>query len=92
MNTPNLLNQCLQQDQLEQAVKLIKNYDPKMYSGEGSQILDLVDKEVKIANQKLIRIIYIKLESSFLGIEGKMSTKDLISLLVDLGEPKHQID
>lgn len=39
-----------------------------MYSGEGSQILDLVDKEVKIANQKLIRIIYIKLESSFLGI------------------------
>jgi hypothetical protein len=63
-----------------------------MYSGEGSQILDLVDKEVKIANQKLIRIIYIKLESSFLGIEGKISTKDLIGLLVDLGEPKYQID
>lgn len=50
--------------------------------------MDLIDKEVKLILQKIIKVIYIQLEFSFLGIQGSKCTKDLFTLLRALGEPK----
>ncbi len=54
--------------------------------------MDLIDKEVKVIKLKIIKVIYIQLESSFLQAQGKKSTKDLITLLRALAENKSLID
>ena len=54
--------------------------------------MDLIDKEVKVIKLKIIKVIYIQLESSFIQAQGKKSTKDLITLLRALSENKSLID
>jgi hypothetical protein len=53
-------------------------------------LVELIDKEITIIKAKIIKVIYIKLESSFMP--GQKSTKDLFTLLRALGELKSQID
>jgi len=52
--------------------------------------MDMIDKEVNIIKAKIIKVIYIQMESSF--VPGHKATKDLFTLLRALGEPKTQID
>jgi esterase/lipase len=56
----------------------------------------LVDKEVAILKQKLVRVIYVKMESSggtnVVKAANKRPTKELVTLLKALGEEKRFID
>lgn len=53
----------------------------------------LVDKEVSVIRLKLVKVIYIKLESSFISSKSNQrSTKELITLLKALNESKLNID
>lgn len=90
VNVPNILNQCLQQNQLVQATKVIRAFE-RNPAGD-SQLLSLLHKEVSILRVKLVKIIYVKLEASFLGLVDGRSTKDLITLLKALGEERQSIE
>ena len=53
----------------------------------------LVDKEVSVIRLKLVKVIHIKLESSFISSKSNQrSTKELITLLKALNESKLNID
>ena len=48
--------------------------------------MSIVSKEVAVLRLKLIKVIYLKLESSFLGPVDGRTTKDMLTLLKALGE------
>lgn len=48
--------------------------------------MSIVSKEVAVLRLKLIKVIYLKLESSFLGPVDGRTTKDMLTLLRALGE------
>ena len=70
INYPNILNQCLQQNQLVQATKIIRHYEKNVklkLNLKMTSVMELLDKEMGILKSKLIKVIYIKLESSFIS-------------------------
>ena len=55
------------------------------------QLVILIEKEVGVLKSKLIKVIYIALESSFSAKTYARTTKDLITLLKALDESKSVI-
>eukprot|EP00347_Sterkiella_histriomuscorum_P017607 403348693 len=98
INIPNIANQCLQQDQLVHCAKIIRHYERSIKPNiiqecqNSPSIVTLVDKEIGIIRQKLVKTIYISLEKSFL-IDQKLkrSTKDLITILRAVNESHESI-
>ena len=54
--------------------------------------MELLDKEMGILKSKLIKVIYIKLESSFISEKSTFQSSALLTLLKSLNESKCSID